>query len=532
MRIPNRITATGAAALATAAVAAGVAAGAAAQEPLTRAELTDYRETSRYADVMAFIDAIADSPRVHPSTFGYSFEGRPLPVVVVGRGLTDGGPAEVRATDRLRVLVFANIHGGEVEGKEAAQMLLRSFAAARHDAWLDSLVVLVAPIYNADGNERIAVTNRFRQHGPEGGVGERANRQGLDLNRDHMKLASPEARGLVGLIRDYDPHLVVDLHTTNGTRHAYQLTYSPPLHPDTDAGLTGLLRERWLPTVTRRLLEERGWHTYYYGNAYAPAGMELGWYTFDHRPRFSTNYVGLRNRLAILSEAYSYLDFQGRVKATGAFVDAILDFAHAHASEIRAEVRRADAVDVAGDSLAVRAAFHRDGVVEILMGAAEERLSPVSGRRYLARLDVVRPERMPEYGTFQATERERVPGAYYVPGDLHAVADLLAFHGIGHQALAEPRTETLERFVVDSVRVAEQEFQGRRELEAFGRWESVQVTLPTGTLVVPVAGEPLARLIFNLLEPRSDDGIVHWNVMERGPRDEAGHYPILRSPSP
>jgi hypothetical protein len=528
MPIRNHFIAIAAAALAVAAASHGVA----AQSPLTRAERTDYRETSRYGDVMAFIDALAHSPRLHPATFGYSFEGRALPVVVVGQGLTAAGPAEVRATGRLRVLIFANIHGGEVEGKEAAQMLLRSFAAGRHDAWLDSVVVLVAPIYNADGNERAAVTNRFRQHGPEAGVGERENGQGLDLNRDHMKLASPEARALVGLMRDYDPHLVVDLHTTNGTRHAYHLTYSPPLHPDTDPGIVGLLRERWLPAVTRRLREERGWHTYYYGNAYAPPGMERGWYTFDHRPRFSTNYVGLRNRFAILSEAYSYLDFEGRVKATSVFVDAILEFAHAHASEIRATVARADAVGVAGDSLAVRAAFHRDGETEILMGAAEERLSFVSGRRYLARLDVVRPERMPEYGTFRATERERVPAAYYIPGELHAVVDLLTFHGIEYESLAESRTEGVERFAIDSMHVAERAFQGRREQEVTGRWEPVRVTLPAGTVIVPVAGQPLGRLIFNLLEPRSDDGVVHWNVMERSPRDETGHYPILRRPSP
>ena len=45
------------------------------------------------------------------------------------------------------------------------------------------------------------------------------------------------------------------------------------------------------------------------------------WRTFDHRPRFGNNYVGLRNRLAILSEAYSYLDFRGRVRVTEVFVE-------------------------------------------------------------------------------------------------------------------------------------------------------------------------------------------------------------------
>ncbi len=42
------------------------------------------------------------------------------------------------------------------------------------------------------------------------------------------------------------------------------------------------------------------------------------WTTYDHRPRFGTNAFGLRNRLAVLSEAYSYLPFRDRVMVTRA----------------------------------------------------------------------------------------------------------------------------------------------------------------------------------------------------------------------
>jgi hypothetical protein len=44
-----------------------------AQEPRTRAERTEYRETSRYADVMAFLEAVTGDARLHPAVFGYSF---------------------------------------------------------------------------------------------------------------------------------------------------------------------------------------------------------------------------------------------------------------------------------------------------------------------------------------------------------------------------------------------------------------------------------------------------------------------------
>ncbi len=506
-----------------------VATPAVGQQPSIRPERSDWMETSRYEDVLDFLDALGDAPGLHRTTFGYSTEGRPLPLVVVGRDLGDGRPETVRATGRTRVLVLANIHGGEVEGKEATQMLLRRFATGDHAGWLDSLVVLVAPIYNADGNERVAVVNRARQNGPLGGVGERSNAQGLDLNRDHTKLDSPEARSLVGLLRTYDPHVVVDLHTTNGTRHAYHLTYSPPLHPNTDAGILSLLRERWLPTVTRAIEARHGWHFYYYGNAFTPDGGERGWYTFDHRPRFNNNYVGLRNRFAILSEAYSYAGFRERVMATLAFVEEILAFARDHAGSIRETARAADAVDIRGDRLAVTATFEAGEEVEILMGATEERLSPYSGRRYSARLNVIEAERMREYGTFQATETEVAPAAYYVPADLTAVLDLLALHGIRTTTLDADRPLDLERFAIDSTRVADREFQGHRERAVFGRWTAERRTLPGGTVVVPVA-QPLGRLVFQLLEPRSDDGVLNWNLLDARLEASPGEYPILRRP--
>ena len=51
-----------------------------------------------------------------------------------------------RKTGKLRVYVQGNIHGGEVEGKESAQMLLRDLADGRHDDWLREMVFLIAPI--------------------------------------------------------------------------------------------------------------------------------------------------------------------------------------------------------------------------------------------------------------------------------------------------------------------------------------------------------------------------------------------------
>ena len=498
---------------------------------LTRPERSDFRETSSYSDVMSFVEeVVARSPKLHLATLGYSMEGRALPVVVVS-DLEATSPEAALASGKVRVFIQANIHAGEVCGKEATLMLLRSLANGEHGEWLDSLVLYIAPIYNADGNERVRLTNRRLQHGPIAGMGQRANAQGLDLNRDNMKLETPEAHSLVSFWKRYDPHIVMDLHTTNGTRHAYRVTYAPPLHPVTDAGITELLRERMLPEVTRELKAKYDWDYYYYGNLPWP-GMdaERGWYTFGHEPRYLTNYVGLRNRIGILSEAYSYSTFEERIVATLRFVEEIADFSYRNATAIETAIERADAANIVGNELALRATFERAQTpVGILMGEVAEERNPFSGEPMLRRLDVRRPELMPEFGTFRATESERVPVAYLVPGELGDVLDLLDDHGIEWRRLEESRTMEVERFVIDSTAVAEREYQGHRQRTVFGFYERVQVTVPAGTAFVP-ADQPLGRLAYLLLEPRSDDGLANWNFLDDA-IEGTPYYPILRTHS-
>src|SRR5688572_15655655 len=151
------------------------------QQLTTVPERTGFEETSRYADVMTFLKAVdAASPRIHLTTFGYTVEGRALPLAVVG-DVPNASPEAVKASGKLRVYIQGNIHAGEVEGKESAQNLLRAIARGQHADWMKTMVLLVAPIYNADGNERVLLTNRGQQHGPIGGMGQRPNAQDFDL---------------------------------------------------------------------------------------------------------------------------------------------------------------------------------------------------------------------------------------------------------------------------------------------------------------------------------------------------------------
>ena len=96
-----------------------------------------------------------------------------------------------------------------------------------------------------------------RKHRPEQAgppqVGTRENAAGLDLNRDFVKLETPEVRGLVRCFRDWNPAVVIDCHTTNGSHHRYTLTYEGGRCPAGDPQPIDFTREKLLPLASRKL---------------------------------------------------------------------------------------------------------------------------------------------------------------------------------------------------------------------------------------------------------------------------------------
>jgi hypothetical protein len=517
----------------------------------TRAEASGYEETSTYADIDAFMTGLAESPLVHRESFGQSEEGREMPMMAISDPRVET-PEAARKLGRPIVFVQANIHAGEVEGKEAILALARRLVDGDLKPLTRQLVILIAPDYNADGNEKVNVMNRTAQNGPVGGVGTRENAKGLDLNRDYMKLDSAEARALIGLMNTWDPHVLVDLHTTNGSYHGFHLTYSPVLNPNADPRIVAFERDRMLPAIREAVQKKHNFRTYYYGN-FAPedgGGRESSrvdpanpgnttWRTFDHRPRFGNNYVGLRNRIAILSEAYSYLDFKGRIDVTAAFVEEIFRSSAVNAKSILSITATADrdltAAVAAGKpkelgvDIAIRALPEP---VDILVGDVTKLLNPKSGREMLQMSSMAVPVKMKDYGVFAATRSVAFPRAWLIPrahaenGRMAAALDRLRWHGIRTEKMEQATELEVERFVIDAYTRAERPFQGHREARLTGRHERAKLSVEPGSILI-TARQPLGRLAFYLLEAESDDGLVTWNIIEEGLAPGAT-YPIYR----
>jgi len=505
--------------------------------PLTRAERTNFTETSRHADVVAFIDSLRTlGSGVHVTSLGRSGQGRDIPVVIASRPLVRTA-TEAKRLNRPIVFVQGNIHGGEVEGKEALLSLLRDLLVDRNENVLDSLVLVAVPLYNPDGNEAFGPQERNRgsQNGPAI-VGQRPNADTLDLNRDYIKAEAPETRAALAFFNVWEPDVFVDLHATNGSYHGFALTYSPSLNPAAFVG-GPFARDTLLAEVRRRMRIDYRTEVFDYGNFVSQDSVERGWYTYDHRPRFGTNYYGLRGRPSILAEAYSHDPFDRRIASTYHFLRETLSLIGERGDEVLQTSAEADrrstgwgTLPASSPRIPVRSeivSVHREVVrAEVLERTGDSARTEAGVPRGMRRTGRYRAVQMPIYDRFAGTLFRTLPNAYAFGAEEAGVMEQLRRHGIFVEKLDVALELETEHFVVDSVIRSPRPFQKHNEVRLQGRWAREKRTLPAGTFIVRT-GQPLAVLALYLLEPESDDGLATWNVFDRSLRVGAP-FPVVR----
>lgn len=497
--------------------------------PQTLAERTDYKETSHYSDVIEFIEALQKKGApISVQYIGASKEGKRMPLVISARPMISS-PAEARRTGKPIVYIQANIHAGEVEGKEAALAILRRVCQDKAGL-LDKLILLVDPIYNIDGNEKFGPQERNRpeQNGPAL-VGLRTSGEGFDLNRDGVKTESLEFRALLAnLYTTWDPDVMMDLHTTDGTRHGYELTYAAPENPNTAPEIMRFSRDEMLPKIRQQIKKEDGLELFDYGDATRRNG-QVGWTTFGEGGRYMTNYVGLRNRIAILSEATTYIPFKDRVIATDKFVMAVLNYIAKNSKRVLDLTRNSDALVASwgadpskAPDLGVRFEMAPRGDEETIL----EKIPAAGQPRPSGRPTELTRVKMPIFDRFKVTKTSKIPATYIIPAGESKIVDLLRRHGIVVEKLLESVRATISAFEVSEIKTETQAFQGHHLAQLDGKFAQVPMTIESGSYLVPM-NQPLGILIFNMLEPESSDGVATWGLLAAEIKS-GEKFPILK----
>ena len=486
-------------------------------------ERSQFQKTSTYKDVINFLEAIKkQSDNVFIFSMDKSLEGKDIPVAVLAN------PAiktleEAKASGKAVIYIQGNIHAGEVEGKEAVMMLMRDILLGDKKHLLDNIIILFVPIYNTDANDKMAKGLRPSQEDSPPETGERESSQGYDLNRDGMKMEALETRGLFeNVIVPWDPQIFVDLHTTNGTWHAYPLTWAPSYHSAGEYAPFEYSYFKMLPSITMAVHEKHDLKFGVYGDYY----LEEGWppknfYSYNHHPRYLVNQFGFRNRMAILSESFAHNRFYERINSTYIFMSEILEFANKNSKEIIDINKKAE--EAAIQNVIKNAGKLKKGVQFKMVPLNKLNdfitydyltVSDTNGKTKQYRTGkIVEYDDIDYYAKFEATKESTLPRGYIIPTEFTEVVKNLRMHGIKVESLQKNQSFSGENFVIDSLVNDKEAFQKHKTATLYGDFKSETKKYKKGDYLVDMA-QPLSNLIFYILEPQSDDGLVHWNFFD------------------
>ena len=318
-----------------------------------------------------------------------------------------------------------------------------------------------------------------------------------------------------------------------------------------------------LPFVTRAAKKKHGENWWYYGGV-SGTGDDRAWRSDAElaKPRYTSTYFGVRNRLGILTETYSYASFEDRIKNTYWFLEEVLGYVAENGVTVRKAVADAEAESIVGKALSVRQELVRaPALLPIVFAPTSTERNPyVADRPYRTRVaGGETTEMLPFYGTTVPTETSLVPRAWIVPNVstsdaeqpaggrgggfgrgpvgsptarlIASVTDRLAAHGIRYTRTDRDIIVSAEQYRIASNTLADREYQGTHRMRTLtGAWEAASQVAPAGSLVIPM-DQPLARLAFILLDPRSDDGFMSWNILDAvlGATPAPSLYPIWRT---
>jgi hypothetical protein len=244
--------------------------------------------------------------------------------------------------------------------------------------------------------------------------------------------------------------------------------------------------------------------------------------------------------MAILSEAFSHERFYQRIFSTYAFVLEILEYTNSHATEIININKKAEQEVIA--TVTQGAGKLKKGVRFKMV--PQDTLQNFMSYNYIQRnksdgtSDWVRTGKVSTFNdviyhaNFEATMESTIPNGYIIPAEFSALAENLILHGIKVEKLTKSQNFKGELFQIEKFEIAKQAFQGHAMAQAEGNFIAASRSFKKGDYKVEM-NQPLANLIFYLLEPQSDDGFLTWNFFDsylekKNVNNQPVDYPVFK----
>ena len=483
------------------------------EEWLTHFEKSGGVSSPSYDETIKYFEKFArKTKQAQIKSLGYSAKGRDIKYLVISND-SDFTPKRARRDGKVVVLIQNGIHSGEIEGKDATMLLLREILITKEKKdLLDNLVLLIIPVLNVDGHERISPYNRPNQNGPVE-MGWRTTAENLNLNRDYLKAASPEMRALLRMFSTWMPDFYIDNHTTNGMDYQYHISYAMEDHDNIDKGLGDWGRDKLMPVVINKV-EADGFLTGPYLELKG-GEIEQGITSYPMLPRFSTGYAAAQNRLCLLVETHSLKPFENRVRSTKSMNEAVLGYLNKNSEEIKQLNKKADLKAVSQYSL------KKQDFPLVLQGAEDSvpfkfkgvksytKFSPVTGSHVRFYTDEPEEIVIPQFAKSVVANAIKIPFAYIIPKEFNEAVRVLKLHGVKVKQLSADTKLAVEKITFTTADFAPRPYEGRQRVEYSVSKTEEEILFEKGTYVV-LSAQRAIKVIAYLLEPESEDSFMSW----------------------
>ncbi|UCH64622.1 MAG: hypothetical protein JSW63_08320 [Ignavibacterium sp.] len=486
---------------------------------ITYFEKSEFTSTPNYQETMDYFQNLANfSDYADLKDFGISPQGRELKYLIASKE-SKFEPVKYMKRKKPVLLLINGIHSGEIEGKDASMLLLREiFVSKEKENLLDSLTLLVVPIFSVDGHERKSKYNRINQNGPEE-MGWRTTAQNLNLNRDWMKTAAPEMEAMLRLITTWLPDFIIDSHTTNGADYQYTITYAVEkyqnIYPETGAWL----KNEFVPFLENGV-EKRGFliHPYIHLKSWHE-GFDGGIRDWAASPRFSTGYAALQNRPSLIIETHMIKPYKDRVYSTKAAMESVMEFINSNAAALLNLNMKADEnsiTDFTNSEKHLPLDYNiSEYYEEINLKGYKYYWEPsdISGTQKLVYTDEKKDFNVKYYNDMLVIDSVTVPEGYIIPKEWWQQGiSKIEIHGVEPKHFSNDTTIHVTRYKFRNVIFDSLSYEGRQRVSFEIDPYEEEVMIREGDVFISTKQRTL-RVIVNLLEPLAGDSYAQWGYM-------------------
>ena len=471
---------------------------------VTPSEKSDFKDTAEISEIKDYLKKLESKSRHLKLISLGKVTGNHEMLMMIASQSTDKTPKGLYKSKKPTVLLVAGIHPGESMGIDAGMMFMRELAMGKeYSTLLAKANVLFIPLHSIVGHTRRSEYGRMNQTGPNK-KGWRSNEQNRNLNRDFSKLDAYENRLVVNVMTQWNPHLYIDSHSTDGMNYQYDITWNH----NSGSGWSPN-GDKWLKnTLTPYLLKAIAKEGHIPGpciDALDPLHPEKGYFAYyNEGAKYSNSYADTRQIPSYLLEAHSLKPYRQRVVGSLVFFAEVTRAAGNEGinlinlvkkdKELRPKKIVADWKENTNTAPLVNFKGFKYNKID----------SAIAGKKVMQWTDQPVTWKVKEVTKSIPSIYLTRPKAFWIAPGWVDVIERIKAHGIKFTIFNKPVTKKFLLHKLEDVKVEDPFWEGRTLVNARIVPLKQNKTMPAGSLRIPT-DQDLGILAMLLLDPNSPD---------------------------